>query len=90
MWAALAEIEAAIAREPGEAENWWTRGEIRTRRRGEPAQMLTAYAKAVELRPDSALFHVSQGRAQAAEGEHDAALASTRLLSGWIGEPRGE
>ena len=73
--AALAEIEAAIAREPGEAENWWTRGEILLRRHGDRAQILAAYARAVQLRPDSALFHVSKGRAHAAHGEHDAALA---------------
>ncbi len=73
--AALAEIEAAIAREPAEAENWWTRGEILLRRHDDPVQTLAAYARAVELRPDSALFRVSKGSAHAAQGEHDAALA---------------
>ena len=73
--AALAEIEAAIAREPTEAENWWTRGEILLRRHDDPVPILAAYARAVELRPDSALFRVSKGNAHAAQGEHDAALA---------------
>lgn len=72
---ALEEIEAAITHEPAEAENWWTRAEILRRRRTDKTRALEDYAKAVALRPDSALFHASKARAHIVHGEQEAAVA---------------